>query len=131
MGTDLPPVNLTSVGETPLRSRQSTSPSTVQRTVNLIKEHMSESPRTYADIVGKLTTTPKRYAELESRGHHSNAVEAPNVKTRNFRSISYWVLSCLWVINTISCFIHVCMMFIWREQVVHLIFHVVSSLLAK
>ena len=28
-------------------------------------------------------------------------------------------------------FVHVCMMFIWREQVFHLIFHVVSSLLAK
>ena len=70
MGTDQTPVNLTPVDETPLRSRQSTSRSTVYCTVNLIKEHMSESPRTYADIVGKLmtSTTPKRCAELERRG---------------------------------------------------------------
>ena len=70
MGTDQTPVNLTPVDETPLRSRQSTSRSTVYRTVNLIKEHMSESPRTYADIVGKLmtSTTPKRRAELERHG---------------------------------------------------------------
>ena len=70
MGTDHTPVNLTPVDETPLRSRQSTSRSTLYRTVPFIMEHMSESPRTYADIVGKLTksTTSKRHAELERRG---------------------------------------------------------------
>ena len=46
MGTDQTLVNLTHVDETPPRSRQSTSCSTVYRTVNLIKEHISESPRT-------------------------------------------------------------------------------------
>ena len=70
MGTDHTPVNLTPVDETPHRSRQSTSRSTLYRTVTFIKEHVSESPRTYADIVGKLTTstTSKRRAELERRG---------------------------------------------------------------
>ena len=96
MGTDQAPVNLTPVDGTPLRSRQSTSRSTVYRTVNLIKEHISESPGTYADIVGKLTN---------HANHHSNAVEAPNVNSGNFRSISCLVVSCLWVINTICCFI--------------------------
>ena len=70
MGPDQTPVNLAPVDETPLRSRQSTSCSTVYRTMNLIKEHMSEFPRTYADIVDKMRTsrTPKRHAELERRG---------------------------------------------------------------
>ena len=70
MGTDHTPVNLTPVNKTPLRSRQSTSRSTLYRTVPFIKEHMSESPRTYADIVVKLTTstTSKRRVELERHG---------------------------------------------------------------
>ena len=63
MGTDQTPVNLTPVDETPLRSRrQSTSRLTVYCTVNLITEHMSESPRMYANLVDRLgmSTTPKR-----------------------------------------------------------------------
>ena len=51
MGTDQTPDNLTPVDKTPLRSRQSTSRSTVYCTVNLIKEHMSESGKvSFADI---------------------------------------------------------------------------------
>lgn len=68
-GTDHTPDHLTPVDETTLRSRQSTSRSTVYRKVNLIKKHMAESPRTYANIVDKLMTytTPKKRAELERR----------------------------------------------------------------
>ena len=63
MCTDQTHVNLMHVDETPLRTRQSTSRFTVYRTVNLIKEHLSESPGPYADKVDKLTTpTTTKYA---------------------------------------------------------------------
>ena len=124
MGTDQTHANITHVDETPLRSQQSTSRSTVYRSVNA---HMSEFPRTYADIVDKQTTstTPKRRTELERRGLNRKLYNEDTVKPidegiklivedaktivniRNFRSNSCLVLSCLYAINTIRCFIQV------------------------
>ena len=68
-------------------SRQSTIWLTVYRTVNLIKEHMSESPRTYVDIVNKLTTstTPKRRTKLECRATTSKG----DKKMHSYHELAY------------------------------------------
>ena len=117
MCTDQTHVNLMHVDETPLRTRLSTSRFTVYRTVNLIKEHLSESPGPYADKVDKLTTpTTTKYA-LNWNVVYLNGCSTMrtikliiedakiNVNTRNCRSISCLVLSCLWLIHVISCLV--------------------------